>query len=346
MGLAQAVVSFGTSPESDRLFHAIGHFLADQRLEPNPANFTFAYHILVDPDGPLARAVAALTDGGVRLTARDIGELGGSADPTRAQVDPAKSRDVESLVAKTQMQVEGFEDMVRSMHAEARGFGQDLAASAAAIHRSRESDSASMVDEVALLTASMIDRIHRAEARLEQATSEASELRSKLEEARDNARRDPLTDLPNRRAFEEAFSARAQTGEPVLIAVCDVDHFKSVNDRFGHAVGDRVLRAIGAELQKGCSGHLVARHGGEEFAVLFADIDRGAAFALLEAAREAVADKRYRLRETDAPLGEVTFSAGIAETIPGEDLIAAFQRADTLLYAAKNGGRNQVRRSW
>jgi len=194
--------------------------------------------------------------------------------------------------------------------------------------------------EVARITASMIERVHDAESRLESATREASDLREKLEEARDNARRDPLTDLPNRRALEEAYAAQAASGASICMAVCDVDHFKSVNDRFGHAVGDRVLKAIAEALTQTCAGHLVARYGGEEFAVLFTGVDVQSARVTLDAARATVATKRYRLRESDAPLGEITFSAGLATAETGEGLSTVFHRADRLLYAAKTAGRN------
>lgn len=351
MGSGQAAAAAGTLTSSEQLYVAIGHFLNDQRLSPNPANYTFAYHVIAEPDGALARTVSALTEGGVRLTARDIGALGVEADPSTASVAtrPASNGDFEHVVARTQMQVEGFEDMVRTMHNETRDFGENLAASAQTMrerHDSGSSDAHDFLEEVAMLTATMMERVHRAESRLDQARKEARELRSKLEEARDNARRDPLTELPNRRAFEEAYAAHSASGNPIVLAVCDVDHFKSVNDRFGHAVGDRVLRAIANALRSECAGHLVARHGGEEFAVLFSGIDRARAHAILENARKAVAAKRYRLRETDAPLGEVTFSAGLVEARGGEEGDDVFQRADALLYRAKESGRNQICTEW
>ena len=104
-----------------------------------------------------------------------------------------------------------------------------------------------------------------------------------------------------------------------------------------------MLKAIAAELSDACKGHLVARYGGEEFAVLFADIDIASARATLDAARASVAAKRYRLRESDAPLGEVTFSAGLTAALRDDGYQSAFQRADRLLYDAKSAGRNCVR---
>jgi len=324
--------------ESRRLYDRIGDFLVDQRLDADPGNYAFAYHLLVNPDGPLARAVYALTDGGVRLTQRDIETLGCEVQPTTNTA--AAKQKTDGLVARTQMQVEGFQDMVTAMRAETEGFGRDLAASAEAISRSTDADATPAIGEVARLTTAMLDRVRSAESRLESATREASDLRRELEEARDNARRDPLTDLPNRRALEEAYAAQSAAGASICVAVCDVDHFKSVNDRFGHAVGDRVLKAIAEALAQTCSGHLVARYGGEEFAVLFTGGDIETARATLDAARVKVAAKRYKLRESDAPLGEITFSAGLSAALPGDGLSTVFHRADRLLYAAKTAGRN------
>ncbi|OYX39506.1 MAG: GGDEF domain-containing protein [Sphingomonas sp. 32-62-10] len=322
---------------SRAVFDRIRDFLEANRLGPDPVNYAFGYRVVSDPAGPLARAVAALTDGGVRLTKRDILALGG--DVSNAPIEPpaAAASSGQGLVAQTQMQVEGFQDLVRAMRNETADFGRDLAATADAMRVSTGIDS---VSEVLRMTGAMLNRVQNAESQLEVATREASDLRAKLEEARDNARRDPLTGLPNRRAFEEAYADHVAKGSPICVAVCDIDHFKLVNDGFGHAVGDRVLKAIGDVLAEQCGEHLVARYGGEEFVVLFAGIPLAAGQDMLESARQLVAKKRYRLRESDEPLGEVTFSAGLTAASSGEDVGDVFVRADGLLYAAKADGRN------
>ncbi|WP_404373153.1 GGDEF domain-containing protein [Sphingomonas sp. MMS24-J45] len=323
---------------SDHVFDCIRGFLKLHRLSPDPAHYAFAHRVICDPNGALAQSVATLTEGGVRLTARDIKALGGEigtfgVGDAAAADEPAHA---DTLVAQTQMQVEGFTDMVRRVRADTEDFGRDLAASADAMR------AGAGADNVILLTGLMLNRVQAAEARLAAATSEADQLREKLEEARGDARRDPLTGLPNRRAFEEAFAERMQAGETLCLAVVDVDRFKRVNDQFGHSVGDRVLRAIADALTAACPDHFVGRYGGEEFIILFYGLDLPAARGMLEAARISVASKRYRLRESDAPLGSVTFSGGLTEAEPGEVQGAVFGRADKLLYAAKDGGRNRI----
>src|SRR5262249_29553071 len=122
--------------EARRLYDRIGEFLIAHRLPPDPSSFAFAYHLLAEPESPLARAVADLTDGGARLTRRDIDSLGCDFVPN-PKTALAKA---DALVASTQMQVAGFGDIIQAMHDEARGFGRDLAHSAAAIGNSRAAE--------------------------------------------------------------------------------------------------------------------------------------------------------------------------------------------------------------
>lgn len=339
------------APTGNGLVRAIITFLEDQRLEPTPVNYTFAYRVMSDPAGELAREVARRTDGGFRLSSSEVEEMGVTVEagaPLRmtpgkecAPADPPVANPADTArVAEAQQQIAGFESMVSAMHKETRNFGRDLAASADALSAVPGPDVDTAIAELARITAAMQARVEIAEARLEQATREASELRQELAVAHQDARRDPLTELPNRRAFESALTDRGDG--PFHVALCDVDHFKSVNDQYGHPVGDRVLKAIAATLHRECAGHLVARYGGEEFALLIAGVDYKAAAALLERTRRAVGARRYRLRETATVIDGITMSAGLVTLLPGETIVDGIARADRLLYAAKDGGRNRM----
>ncbi len=333
--------------KSDRVFEQVGAFLDAHRLSPDPAHYDFAFAVVSAPDGVLARRVAELTHGGVRLTRRDIEGLGGRVVDEPPGVFPERSAETAdtvediavSLVDETRQQVDGFARMMRDMQAETEGFGRDLAQSAAAIFRVPQ---IAEIDAIATITTTMIGRIRDSEVRLAQATAEADALRTKLAEARDIARRDTLTGLPNRRAFDEAFAERDHDAGPYCLALCDVDRFKRINDKFGHGVGDRVLSAIGQAIATECAPHLVVRHGGEEFAVLLQGIALVDAAALLDGVRATVAAKRFRSRETNASLGTITFSVGITAIHADEPAETAFARADRLLYTAKDEGRDRV----
>ncbi|RZL81278.1 MAG: GGDEF domain-containing protein [Sphingomonas sp.] len=348
-----AAATFAGHPTPDQdgaLFDRIGRFLTMQGLSPAPPHYEFAFAVLSAPDSPLAKAVDRVIEHGVRLTRRDIERLGGRVVdgaplmrslPPRPAHHPAAPEDQQvetaiALVAETQQQVDGFARIMRSMQDETHGFGCDLARSAHTISQLAE------IDGITRITSTMIGRIRESEVRLAEATVETNALRAKLAEAQESARRDVLTGLPNRRAFDEALvGCNAQAG-PHCIALCDIDRFKHVNDVHGHGVGDRVLTAIGQTIAAECTPHLVVRHGGEEFAVLICGVDLEAAAALLDSVRAIVAAKRFRNRETDVALGTITFSAGITAIQAGEPAEVAFSRADRLLYAAKDQGRDRV----
>jgi diguanylate cyclase (GGDEF)-like protein len=158
---------------------------------------------------------------------------------------------------------------------------------------------------------------------------------------------DVLTGLLNRGYFDERFDeeiARARrTKESFAIAVIDVDHFKQVNDRFGHGVGDSALRSVADRLRDSVRRtDIVARYGGEEFAVMLERAEAGEAITLLNNMRTAVAEHDISVSAAAAPL-RVTLSAGIA-VFPddGETASALMNAADQRLLVAKRSGRNRV----
>ena len=162
-------------------------------------------------------------------------------------------------------------------------------------------------------------------------------------ELREQALRDPLTGLYNRRALIERYagerSHQRATGQPLALAVIDVDHFKRINDGHGHAMGDRVLCAVAAAMAGGLRlTDTVFRTGGEEFVLLLpgADIDHAA--RRVEALRRSVADVDVGL-----PGVRITVSAGVAAPVAGDDgLDSLLQAADRALYRAKTAGRDRV----
>ena len=156
---------------------------------------------------------------------------------------------------------------------------------------------------------------------------------------------DPLTAILNRRAFmleyerEVSRCRREQTG--LALAIFDLDHFKDVNDNYGHLVGDRVLRQVADTLRASLRGHdVLGRYGGEEFALLMPGADTAAAMAGTERARLAVGERPVEAGRLSIP---VTVSAGVAVYGPnGSDWESLLRSADAALYEAKRGGRNRV----
>lgn len=197
------------------------------------------------------------------------------------------------------------------------------------------------------LSRAMLSELKAIEQEMERNQHEAEALRASLAKARQEADADHLTGLPNRRAFERELSKAMEqakmTGEPLSIGFCDIDNFKQVNDTHGHEAGDRVLTGIAKALSKIASDScFVARHGGEEFVLLFTGIGQFEAWQKLEAARSELSDRRLMNRDSGTPFGRITFSGGVAQIDLAGDPREALALADTALYRAKEAGRNRV----
>jgi diguanylate cyclase len=167
---------------------------------------------------------------------------------------------------------------------------------------------------------------------------ESQHHRAVAERLADEVLRDPLTGIGNRRAFEQALAGLGD--DAFAIAILDIDHFKAINDKHGHAIGDAVLRHVAAELgQVAGNGVSAARIGGEEFVLLFAGAAAADAAELCDHIREAIA--RAPWPERAAGLA-VTASIGLATAEPGEPPMSVLDRADSHLYDAKEAGRNRA----
>jgi len=172
----------------------------------------------------------------------------------------------------------------------------------------------------------------------------ADELREHLEAQRQQALQDPLTELPNRAAWDERLdmevARRQRYGGQLLLAVLDVDHFKRINDSFGHLAGDRVLKIIANELSKRLrKTDFIARFGGEEFALLLPETPLDAGQQLIESLRSGIQNCPFHFKGARI---QVTLSGGLASFAEGDDAERVFERADQALYLAKGAGRNRI----
>jgi diguanylate cyclase (GGDEF)-like protein len=158
-----------------------------------------------------------------------------------------------------------------------------------------------------------------------------------------HATQDPLTGLANRRALElwmDEQLPRAEQGQPLTVLLMDLDHFKWVNDSFGHAIGDEVLRRVARLVERSCrEGDLAVRYGGEEFVLALAGVPLDAALAIAERLRQAIAAEGW---EAVAAGLTVSVSTGVAAALEAPTAPSLFALADRRLYAAKFAGRDRV----
>ena len=175
---------------------------------------------------------------------------------------------------------------------------------------------------------------------------EVDSLRLELDRVREESLTDALTNLANRKAFDQRLNKLIDDSEdnPTFsVIIADIDFFKNFNDTYGHLVGDKVLKYVGTILKSGVKGKdLAARFGGEEFTLLLPNTDINGAKAVAEQLRNVIANMHLIDKSVKAGYGKVTVSLGVGQYRPGETDQDLLERADKALYVAKENGRNRV----
>ncbi|MEH6663534.1 MAG: GGDEF domain-containing protein [Brevundimonas sp.] len=323
--------------------------LARQALEameavgvwPTPLNFELWLHYLGNPEGCLGLEMKRLIEAGTPFT-EDVSEMLMSEYLPRGRLSD-EIRDAGQMLNRELTNVAEVIASARSSQAE---YGETLAHAGASMETPLAPEEIKrLVGELTTATSKVHCENAALEKRLEASTREVAQLRQHLEQVRRDAMTDALTNLANRKAFDEELE-RACAGAdkaPLTLAVLDIDHFKHFNDTWGHQTGDQVLRYVASVLGRTLrSPRVAARYGGEEFAMLFPGETARMAEAVLETIREEIGSRNLRRRSTNDDLGAVTVSIGLAQRSPGDTAVDLMGRADEALYASKHAGRNRV----
>jgi diguanylate cyclase len=322
-----------------QLIGTIMAFLVDNDLDVSPANLLLAHGAFSGTNPHLARQISSRSQSPDGISQQWLNELSeqDSGQPDRADLD--------RLITRLETNLESFHANTTEARSVTSDYGTELEQHVVDLEQLQKTGR--IVSNLADLAKVMLDRTRKAEDDMRKSEDEAKALRRSLARAKRDAEVDFLTGLPNRRAFEvlldRHYREAREKCEPLSVAFCDIDEFKKVNDLHGHEAGDRVIKAIADTLARISNDHChVARHGGEEFVMLFRDLTPGQAAQRLDDAREALADRRLINRKTDEPFGQITFSGGVADVFGYADTRAALKAADDALYKAKAGGRNRV----
>jgi diguanylate cyclase len=314
-----------------------------QSIWPTPLNFELWIHFVGDPKSELGQEIQRLLSAGETFTEAVAEELAAAYLPKAKLND--QIRDAGDQLSR---ELETVARAMSSAQKSSESYGQTLAD----VTRELAADGAGpqlrqMVDTLSSATR-QIQRENRAlEQQLKDSTAEVGRLREHLEQVRRDATTDALTNLANRKAFDEelerACAEADASGQPIALAVIDIDHFKSFNDTWGHQTGDQVIRYVASVIGRmAAPPRFAARYGGEEFGVIFSGEGSAVVHQILEEIREEVGSRTLKRRSTAEELGCVSVSAGYAVRRKGESAERLMERADAALYTSKRGGRNRT----
>lgn len=323
----------------DRHLDEIGAFLSYHQLEANAQTLVVASNYLTGNDPQIVRLIDR------RVQAREPVTLDWLEDALAEEGMGEEAEMLERLMQRLEQGGEEFGKTSRAAREATSAYHSELSKEAGKLDA--VPSTGAVITELASITKAMLKRTVEIEKAMHRSEEQTRSLKHKLEETRRSAEEDHLTGLPNRRAFETRYEAEYRAAraaaEPLCVAFCDIDHFKRVNDTHGHDAGDRVLKLVAENLARISDERChVARHGGEEFVVLFRDATVAEAFEKLDRLRAQLADRHLVNRATEVPIGQVTFSAGIADVFATGERRAALRAADAALYRAKLDGRNRV----
>lgn len=315
-------------------------------IQPTPSNYEFWYRYVTGADLELVEAIDA-----VRRTAGRVGSR--AMDNIRRELYGGASRGtIGRLLDDTQRQLERMSGYVERSEIDTRDYreqlddGQQRLAGVVTLEKQRV-----MLAEMVHATNAMMAKTEQLESELANSSTEIDTLKADLEVARSESRTDPLTGLSNRKAccdYLDAQVMRAHSEMRVLSLIfCDIDHFKRFNDSFGHRMGDEVLKLVAISLEKSFHGiGFPARWGGEEFVIVVPGKAAAEVAELAETFRAFIGSRTVRARASHRDVGRITLSLGVAQLDREESPQELIDRADRMLYQAKDEGRNRVCVDW
>jgi diguanylate cyclase len=316
--------------------------MSRQHATLNPISYTVWYEYVAGINPGLRARIDELTRDGALLDDEMTAEL---FYRYVSEVDPETARRISSDIQKV------MADMSRS----AAQAGEDAGQFGNALEKlsselagaNKPNDGSSAVAALLGQTREMQQSVSTLRQRLDDSQEEIETLRREVIRAREAALVDGLTTLTNRKGFDRALAdclaAATKAGDSPSLIMADIDHFKRVNDSYGHVFGDKVIQAVARVLKESVKGRdTAARYGGEEFAILLPNTSLEGARALAEQIRGMIAHCRIKLHGSHELIGNITISLGIARHDGSEPATAFIARADSALYTSKEQGRNRV----
>jgi len=319
-------------------------FIEKHNVAPSPENYAVWYHYALAKNKELLHEINNILSNNLPFTQDTSAYLYNKyilTPPGQKTVDDAANGANKVLLEVM--------SLVNNFSGETTNYNKDVNSSLDTLTKSMDETNVKSVVQNLIAATSVLKRSgERMQKKLEDSKSEITNLRKNLDQVTAESQRDFLTGAYNRKTFEkfhDDYVAHAkQTKTPLCMIVIDIDHFKKFNDRFGHLIGDEVLKIVVRTLIDSLKGRdIVARFGGEEFIVLLQETPIDIAMKVADMVRKAIASKELKRKDTGQIYGTVTVSMGVSEYRPQTDTLPTFlKRADDALYQSKHDGRNRV----
>ena len=343
--------SMKTTPELsiEQIRSSAEHALAlmnKYNIAPIPKNFTIWYAYAQGKNKDLVSEIDRVVNNSLEFsesTASYIYNKFIDIDETRKVVDEAAINSEKTLVEVLKA-IHDFSD-------ETKTYSKNVDEYLGSITQRLDDDNIkTVVKNLVAATINMKESSKKLGSKLEESTAEINALKKDLEKVTTESQRDFLTGAFNRKTFEkyadEQIAAAKEADTELCLLMIDIDHFKSFNDRYGHLLGDEVLKIVAKTLINTLKGQdMVARFGGEEFVVILPSTKIEGAMIVAESIRASIATKELKRKDTGETFGTITVSMGAARFRPDSDTLPLLiKRADDALYHSKKNGRNRVTR--
>ncbi len=316
--------------------------ISKHNLAATPINYTVWYEYVAGKNLKLKKALDLSIEAAKPLTNKNVETLYEKfvADGDRVVIS--------RLLTKINLMLREITGHVLETEDELSGHGTNLKELAVEIPKVRDyEDIKKIVDQMIIETKALVKSGSRLQNRMKVSSDDLKQLHRELEKSQKEAETDALTGLINRRGLEKRFEVERirakQNQAPFAIIMLDIDHFKKVNDTYGHLVGDSFLRGLSVILKSQLRRNdIAARYGGEEFLILLPETSLDGAAAVAGKIQKVLSVKKWLLKESGQNMGSITASMGISVYAMNESGNSMIKRADDALYRAKNTGRNKI----
>jgi len=329
-----------TEEQNAHFLRQILQFITAYKIPPTPINYAISYEHVSGSNCGLSTAIDLLikekktidSESSIKLYKKYI------CDVTFESFDKI-NQDLQSLISRTR-------DTIAETSEKASAAGVNFEEQAVSVATAKNTDDLKkIIADIVVETKGLADVSKTLKTELDSAHQEMEQLRAELTQVRETAATDALTGLLNRGTFDKELNSLLEHSDcsEACLTMLDLDHFKKVNDNFGHLIGDNVLKFTAKLLKKHAEPHHhVARYGGEELAIIMPDTSLKKASEIAEKIRSSLESSRLKKKSGNESIGTITVSIGIS-LLKSVDTVENFiMRADDALYKAKKSGRNRV----